>query len=86
MLGCADGNEIKNVESLQFDLSSIEDATNHFTADNKLGEGGFGEVYKVSKRCVMYLKFEEPRRSCIRNFANSLFNCFLRAHFPMDKQ
>ncbi|KAJ6728737.1 CYSTEINE-RICH RECEPTOR-LIKE PROTEIN KINASE 25 [Salix koriyanagi] len=63
------GNEITNVESLQFDLSSIEDATNNFSADNKLGEGGFGEVYKVSKRFVMYLKFEEPRRSCIRNFA-----------------
>ncbi|XP_061984640.1 cysteine-rich receptor-like protein kinase 10 [Populus nigra] len=41
-----DGNEITNVESLQFDLSSIQDATNHFSADNKLGEGGFGEVYK----------------------------------------
>uniref|UniRef100_A0A6N2NAX6 Cysteine-rich receptor-like protein kinase 10 n=1 Tax=Salix viminalis TaxID=40686 RepID=A0A6N2NAX6_SALVM len=40
------GNEITNVESLQFDLSSIEDATNNFSADNKLGEGGFGEVYK----------------------------------------
>jgi len=36
------------VESLQFDLSTIEAATNNFSADNKLGEGGFGEVYKVS--------------------------------------
>ncbi|KAJ6333690.1 hypothetical protein OIU77_009543 [Salix suchowensis] len=59
-------NEITNVESLQFDLSSIENATNHFSSDNKLGEGGFGAVYKVSKRFVRHLKSEEPRRSCIK--------------------
>ncbi|KAJ6964739.1 cysteine-rich receptor-like protein kinase 10 [Populus alba x Populus x berolinensis] len=41
-----DGDEISTVESLQFDLSSIEAATNNFSPDNKLGEGGFGEVYK----------------------------------------
>ncbi|XP_011007635.1 PREDICTED: cysteine-rich receptor-like protein kinase 10 [Populus euphratica] len=41
-----DGNEITTEESLQFDLSTVEAATNNFSADNKLGEGGFGEVYK----------------------------------------
>ncbi|KAL9392669.1 hypothetical protein Peur_016589 [Populus x canadensis] len=42
------GDESSAVESLQlqFDLSSIEAATNNFSPDNKLGEGGFGEVYK----------------------------------------
>ncbi|KAJ9169028.1 hypothetical protein P3X46_020498 [Hevea brasiliensis] len=40
------GNEISTVESLQFDLSMIEAATNNFSDDNKLGEGGFGGVYK----------------------------------------
>ncbi|XP_004511333.1 cysteine-rich receptor-like protein kinase 10 isoform X2 [Cicer arietinum] len=38
--------DITNVESLQFDFATIEAATNKFSADNKLGEGGFGEVYK----------------------------------------
>ncbi|CAH8306503.1 unnamed protein product [Eruca vesicaria subsp. sativa] len=33
-------------ESIQFDLSTIEAATNNFSERNKLGEGGFGEVYK----------------------------------------
>ncbi|RID50412.1 hypothetical protein BRARA_H01142, partial [Brassica rapa] len=33
-------------ESIQFDLSTIEAATNKFSERNKLGEGGFGEVYK----------------------------------------
>ncbi|GKB56410.1 putative S-locus glycoprotein domain-containing protein [Tanacetum coccineum] len=31
-----------------FSLHEIVKATNHFNVDNKLGEGGFGPVYKVS--------------------------------------
>jgi len=31
-----------------FNLSTIIDATNDFSNDNKLGEGGFGPVYKVN--------------------------------------
>ncbi|KAK4270726.1 hypothetical protein QN277_019500 [Acacia crassicarpa] len=38
--------DISSVESLQFDLNTIKSATNDFSADNKLGQGGFGEVYK----------------------------------------
>ena len=30
-----------------FDLVAIEEATNNFSNENKLGEGGFGSVYKV---------------------------------------
>jgi hypothetical protein len=47
---CAAANDITTVEtleSLQFDLATIEAATNMFSDDNKLGEGGFGAVYKV---------------------------------------
>lgn len=39
--------EISRVEFLQFDFDTIATATNNFSGDNKLGEGGFGEVYKV---------------------------------------
>ncbi|XP_028776258.1 cysteine-rich receptor-like protein kinase 10 [Neltuma alba] len=39
-------SEISNLDSLQYDFSTIEAATNKFSADNKLGEGGFGKVYK----------------------------------------
>lgn len=38
---------LNEAESIQFDLSTIEAATNNFSERNKLGEGGFGEVYKV---------------------------------------
>ncbi|KAL6283081.1 hypothetical protein ACE6H2_014010 [Prunus campanulata] len=40
------GNAISSVESLQFDLRTIEAATDNFSDQNRLGEGGFGEVYK----------------------------------------
>ncbi|XP_075667009.1 cysteine-rich receptor-like protein kinase 10 isoform X1 [Castanea sativa] len=36
----------ENAESLQFDFATIEGATDKFSDDNKLGEGGFGVVYK----------------------------------------
>ena len=42
-----DANDITTVESLQFDFVTVESATNKFSEDNKLGEGGFGQVYKV---------------------------------------
>ncbi|OWM83515.1 hypothetical protein CDL15_Pgr012996 [Punica granatum] len=40
------GNDITNVESLQFDFATVQAATEDFSANNKLGEGGFGKVYK----------------------------------------
>uniref|UniRef100_A0A251VPG7 Protein kinase domain-containing protein n=2 Tax=Helianthus annuus TaxID=4232 RepID=A0A251VPG7_HELAN len=40
------GNEIINEESLQIELGKIEEATNSFSIKNKVGEGGFGVVYK----------------------------------------
>ncbi|PON47919.1 Mitogen-activated protein kinase kinase kinase [Parasponia andersonii] len=38
--------ENDGTESLEFDLITIETATKNFSTDYKLGEGGFGEVYK----------------------------------------
>ncbi|KAL3522079.1 hypothetical protein ACH5RR_014913 [Cinchona calisaya] len=39
-------SDISTTESLQFNLSEIQAATNNFSIDNKIGEGGFGPVYK----------------------------------------
>ncbi|KAL2330233.1 hypothetical protein Fmac_017814 [Flemingia macrophylla] len=51
-------DEIQMVESLQFDLDTIQLATNNFSDSNKLGEGGFGTVYhgKLSNGQVIAVK------------------------------
>ncbi|XP_027364933.1 cysteine-rich receptor-like protein kinase 10 [Abrus precatorius] len=40
------GEDLTDLESLQFDLATIEAATNRFSDENKIGQGGFGVVYK----------------------------------------
>ncbi|XP_020224118.1 putative receptor-like protein kinase At4g00960 [Cajanus cajan] len=41
-----DEDEIKIAESLQFNLDTIREATGDFSDFNKVGEGGFGAVYR----------------------------------------
>ncbi|XP_028788546.1 cysteine-rich receptor-like protein kinase 10 [Neltuma alba] len=40
------GDESNTLEPLQFSLATIEAATNKFSQENCLGQGGFGQVYK----------------------------------------
>ena len=40
-------DEIRSVESLQLGFGTIKVATDDFSDANKLGQGGFGVVYKV---------------------------------------
>ncbi|KAK9681631.1 hypothetical protein RND81_10G016500 [Saponaria officinalis] len=42
----AGDGDFTDAESLQYDLSILKSATNNFSSGNKLGEGGFGSVYK----------------------------------------
>ena len=39
-----------NLGFSQYDFSHIKGATNNFSVDNKLGEGGIGLVYKGAVR------------------------------------
>ena len=40
-----------------FNLSTILTATNNFSDANKLGEGGFGPVYKVKKSIIINIYY-----------------------------
>jgi hypothetical protein len=40
--------DIQVIDSLLLDLSMLREATDNFSDSNKLGEGGFGAVYKVA--------------------------------------
>ncbi|KAH9619854.1 hypothetical protein KSS87_009498 [Heliosperma pusillum] len=40
------GEIFSDVESLQYNFTTLQHATNNFSSDCKLGEGGFGSIYK----------------------------------------
>ncbi|KAK7410651.1 hypothetical protein VNO78_01603 [Psophocarpus tetragonolobus] len=45
-IGCGTRTELSIKESMRFNYSDIQLATNDFSKDNLLGEGGYGHVYK----------------------------------------
>lgn len=40
---------LEDLELPLFDLQTIASATNNFSLNNKIGQGGFGSVYKVTE-------------------------------------
>ena len=42
--------KIEDLELPLFKLDTIANATNNFSFNNKLGQGGFGPVYKVNSQ------------------------------------
>ena len=54
----AAGDSDSNVPNLKvFSLADIEAATDKFSFENKLGEGGYGPVYKVN--CCYYIFYTQ---------------------------
>lgn len=56
---CEGADGIVSVESLEFNLNSMRVATENFSDANKLGQGGFGIVYKVKKNHI----YEKEKQS-----------------------
>lgn len=48
-------NKIKDTQLMQLDFDTIRVATNNFSSNNQLGEGGFGTVYKVIRLIISYV-------------------------------
>ncbi|KAM7255121.1 hypothetical protein ACFE04_020362 [Oxalis oulophora] len=53
-----DNSRISIVESLHFNFNTIKAATDNFSTANKLGEGGFGPVYKASHKLMIVMRIE----------------------------
>ena len=52
LLVCEDGDidETSTTDWLQYSFGIIKQATDDFSENNKLGQGGFGLVYKVNNK------------------------------------
>lgn len=49
-----------------FDFSEVSNATNNFSDENKLGQGGFGPVYKVKEHIYYSCKQREQNGISLR--------------------
>ncbi|ESW24370.1 hypothetical protein PHAVU_004G124900 [Phaseolus vulgaris] len=69
------GYESATLEPLQFSLAVIEAATNNFSNENKIGKGGFGEVYKgilFDGRQVAVKKLSTSSKQGVNEFKNEV--------------
>ncbi|XP_061371671.1 cysteine-rich receptor-like protein kinase 10 isoform X2 [Gastrolobium bilobum] len=67
------GHESATLEQLQFDLAVIEAATNNFSEENKIGKGGFGEVYKgilLDGRQIAVKRLSRSSKQGVNEFKN----------------
>lgn len=63
----------EDTELSSFALSMISMSTNNFSINNKLGEGGFGPVYKVIHQYIIIYPFYDKFSECyIQRIANHI--------------
>ncbi|KAL3016918.1 hypothetical protein AAZX31_06G243300 [Glycine max] len=70
-----DKTEKDGVNLTTFDFSSISYATNHFSENNKLGQGGFGSVYKgilLDGQEIAVKRLSETSRQGLNEFQNEV--------------
>ncbi|MED6134161.1 hypothetical protein PIB30_034689 [Stylosanthes scabra] len=72
------GGVERNMDDLElpmFDFDTLTMATNNFSQDNKLGEGGFGSVYRgrlIEGREIAVKRLSEDSRQGIQEFKNEV--------------
>jgi len=75
------------IDNHQINLGSLRVATNNFSDLNKLGQGGFGPVYKVN-RSQIYTRFIPSSGLNIYHWKvqTDFFNFFVRGNLVMVKK
>ncbi|TKY66370.1 G-type lectin S-receptor serine/threonine-protein kinase [Spatholobus suberectus] len=71
-----------------FDLATIVNATNNFSIENKLGEGGFGPVYKgilVDGQEIAIKRLSRSSRQGLKEFRNEVILCAKLQHRNLVK-
>nr|KYP69007.1 Putative serine/threonine-protein kinase receptor [Cajanus cajan] len=71
-----------------FDLATIVNATNNFSIDNKLGEGGFGPVYKgilVDGQEIAIKRLSRSSGQGLKEFRNEVTLCAKLQHRNLAK-
>jgi hypothetical protein len=76
------GPEGRNSEFKLFDLSQVSGATSNFSSENKLGQGGFGPVYKVKNHVSTYRRREN---SLLMTMFNTTF-AFYKSDFDFTQK
>ncbi|GAU14920.1 hypothetical protein TSUD_47130 [Trifolium subterraneum] len=69
------GHESTTLEGLQFEMAVIRTATDNFSHENKIGEGGFGEVYKgilSDGRHIAVKRLSSSSKQGINEFKNEI--------------
>ncbi|KAK7405147.1 hypothetical protein VNO78_06345 [Psophocarpus tetragonolobus] len=82
-----DGGQ-ENLELPFFDLSTIINATNNFSTENKLGEGGFGPVYKgtmVDGQEIAVKRLSRSSGQGSKEFKNEVILCTKLQHRNLVK-
>jgi serine/threonine protein kinase len=74
MLGEKDEDTHEDFELPFFDRATILKATKNFSLDNKLGEGGFGSVYKVNLQISRYIDKIEIMKLIIYQIISTMIN------------
>ncbi|XP_027343111.1 G-type lectin S-receptor-like serine/threonine-protein kinase At4g27290 [Abrus precatorius] len=83
-----DKDEEHNLELPFFDFATIFNATNGFSDDNKLGQGGFGPVYKgtlLDGQEIAVKRLSKSSRQGVKEFKNEVILCAQLQHRNLVK-